>query len=53
MTEQQQMKTCGDLNGKGIQKKREYMYTYSWFSLLYSRNEHNIVKQLHFGKKIF
>ena len=29
VTEQQQMKTCGDLNGKGIQKKREYMYTYS------------------------
>ena len=27
-------------------KERGYMYTYSWFTLLYSRNQHNIVKQL-------
>ena len=25
---------------------RGYVYTYSWFMLLYSRNQHNIVKQL-------
>ena len=31
---------CGDLNGKEILKTSgvEYMYTYSWFTLLYSRN---------------
>ena len=29
-----------------MQKKRGYVYTLSWFTLLYSRNEHNIVKQL-------
>ena len=23
------------------------VYTYGWFTLLYSRNQHNIVKQLH------
>ena len=28
---------CGDLNEKGIQK-RGYLYMYSWFTLLYSRN---------------
>ena len=27
-----------------------YMYTYSQFALLYSRNEHNIVKQLYSNK---
>ena len=27
-----------------------YMYTYSWFTLLYSRNQHNVVKQLYFNK---
>ena len=26
---------CSDLNGEEIQKKKRYMYTYSWFSLLY------------------
>ena len=35
---------CGDLNEKEIQKGG-YMYTYSWFTLLCSRNEHNIAKQ--------
>ena len=29
---------CGELNGKEIQKKRGYMYTYSQYTLLYSRN---------------
>ena len=29
-------------------KKKGYMYPYSWFTLLYSRNQHNIVKQLCF-----
>ena len=29
---------------------RGYMYTYSWFMQLYSRNEHNIVKQLYSNK---
>ena len=29
----------GGLNGRG------YMYTYNWFALFYSRNQHNIVKQ--------
>ena len=31
---------CGDLNGKEILKRWgvEYMHTYSWFTLLYSRN---------------
>ena len=30
----------GDPGGRG------YMYAYSWFTLLYSRSQHNIVKQL-------
>ena len=29
---------CGDINGRGIEKKRGYMYVYSWYTLLYSRN---------------
>ena len=29
---------CGDLNVKEIQKKRGYMYMYSWFTFPYSRN---------------
>ena len=38
---------CDDLNGKEIQKGRDlYIYTYSWFILLYSRNWHNTIKQL-------
>ena len=28
-------------------KKRGYVYMYNWFALLYSKNEHNIIKQLH------
>ena len=31
-------------------KKSGYIYTYNWFILLYSRNEH-IVNQLYFNKK--
>lgn len=27
------------------------MFTYAWFMLLHSRNEHNFVKQLYSGKK--
>ena len=30
----------------GGSRGRRYMYTFSWFTLLYSRNQHNIVKQL-------
>ena len=26
---------------------------YNWITLLYSRNEHNIVNQLYFNKKFF
>ena len=36
---------------EGNLKKRGYMYTYNRFTLLYSRNEHNIVKQLYSNKK--
>ena len=31
---------------KGGSRGRGYMCTYGWFMLLYSRNKHNIVKQL-------
>ena len=31
---------------EGGPRGRGYMYTYSWFTMLYSRNKHNIVKQL-------
>ena len=34
-------------------KKRGYMYTYSRLTLLYSRNQHNIVKQLYANKNKF
>ena len=44
---------CGDLNGKEIQKKRGYMYVFSGFTLLYSRNQHNIGKQLYSNKNNF
>ena len=37
---------------EGNPKRRGYMYTYSWFTSLYSRNQHNIVKQLYTNKKI-
>ena len=32
-------------------KKRGYMYVYSWFTLLYSQNEHNIVQKLYYNEK--
>ena len=35
---------------EGNLKKRGYMCTYNWFTLLYSGNRHNIVKQLHSSK---
>ena len=41
---------CSDVTGKEIQKKRGYMCVYSWSTLLYSRNRHNIVKQLYTNK---
>ena len=31
---------------EGGPRGRGYMYAYSWFTLLYSRNEYNVVKQL-------
>ena len=37
---------CSDLKGKEIQE-REYMYMCGWFTLLYSRSENNVVKQLY------
>ena len=40
----------------GGRRQREeiwgYMYMYSWFTLLYSRNEHTIVKQLYSNKNV-
>jgi len=41
-----------DLEGQGERLKREgYMYTYSRFTLLCSRNGHNTVKQSYFKMK--
>ena len=38
---------CGNLDGwDGGSRRRENTYTCSWFTLLDSRNQHNIVKQL-------
>ena len=37
--------------GKGGPSGRRYMYTNSLFALLYSRNQHNTVKQLYFKKQ--
>ena len=34
----------------GSPKQRGYVYTCSWYTLLYSRNQHNIVKQLYSNK---
>ena len=42
---------CGDLNVKEVQKGEDIcIYIYVWFILLYSRKEHNIVKQLYSSK---
>ena len=38
--------------GAGRLRGRIYMYTYSWFMLMYTRNQHNIVKQLSSNLKI-
>ena len=37
---------CGDPKGKQTFKSG-YMYMYNWFTLFYSRNQYNIVKQLY------
>ena len=49
---------CDNLGGMGVGWKRGsrgrgHMYSYSWFSLLYSRNQHDIVKQLSFNWRFF
>ena len=42
---------CGDLNGKEIQKGVDVcVYKCKWFTLLYSRNKYDIVKQLNSNK---
>ena len=38
---------CCYLGGKEIQTKRRYIYIHNWFTVLHSRNKHNIVKQLY------
>ena len=40
---------CCYLGGNEIQTKRKYMYIHNWFTVLHSRNKHNIVKQLYFN----
>ena len=37
--------------GKNL-KENGYVYMYNWIILLYSRNYHNIVDQLHFNKTL-
>ena len=32
--------------------KNGYMHMYDWVTLLYSRNYHNLVSQLHFNKNL-
>lgn len=36
---------------EGAPRGRRYMYTYNWFTSLYRRNEHNIIKQWYANKK--
>ena len=36
----------GGMVWEGGSEGKGYVYTYSWFTLLYSRNQYNIVKQL-------
>ena len=50
---------CSDLErwdekmeGERLKKVGIYIYNYGWSSLMYSRNQHNIVKQLSFSWKI-
>ena len=45
---------CDDLERwdggwEGGSRRRGYTYTYSWFTVLYSRNQHSIVKQLSYN----
>ena len=37
----------GSPRGRGYTHTQRYIYIYSWFTLLYSRNWHDIVKQIH------
>ena len=37
---------------EGGSRGKVYMYMYVWFTLLYSRNEHNIVNQLYSNNKV-
>ena len=39
------------INHNGKEYDKECIYMYNWITLLYSRNSHNIVKQLYFNKK--
>ena len=49
--------TQGGGTGEGREAQEEYMYKYSWFTLLYSGNQYNIVKNFlnkqiqHYGKQ--
>ena len=36
----------GGVVGERLKTEGLYMYTYGWITLLYGRNQHNIVKQL-------
>ena len=36
---------------EGNPEMRGYMYVHNWFSFLYGRNQHNIVKKLYSNKK--
>ena len=38
---------------EGSPKGKGYMYMWSWFTLLYSGNYHNVLKQLYFNKNQF
>ena len=42
---------CEDPEGWRGGGRRGYKYTDNWFTLLYSRNKHNIIKQLYSNKK--
>ena len=40
-----------EVGGREIQEGGDICYTYDWFTLLYGRNQHNIVKQFILQKK--
>ena len=44
------MMGCGERGGKEVQETSNITYTYGWFTSLYGRNEHNIVKQQYANK---